>query len=449
VKTRKKTIIKDGLSRPKNQNLSKDGISREIDHSNPQKPSLSSVSVRKTESGRSSKAKMRTGAPEYPVVSLFSGAMGLDLGLMQAGLSIVVSQDFNKWCAETIRKNNHTAIEGDIRQLLRDDPTCDFLLRAGCVSRGEVFAVVGGPPCQAFSTAGKRGGVNDERGSLYSEFIKVVDALRPRFFVMENVKGLASMPSDPSDKSSEPLLSLILQKFKDIGYHTVSGVLDAVHYGTPQFRERLVIIGSRDSEAIYLPAPTHFHLHQAPEMRWQTLGNAIGGLSSSASHDCARFSPKLAKYLSLVPEGGNWRALPSHVVKEAMGGAYNSGGGKVGFYRRLSFREPSPTLVTSPIQKATVLCHPKETRPLSVREYAKIQGFPDSWIIEGKTQDCYRQIGNAVPIPLGKAIGQMLISVDKGSSRVLVKRMRGTSVHSKMQKMSEVLAGRGRGDSAT
>jgi DNA (cytosine-5)-methyltransferase 1 len=132
-----------------------------------------------------------------------------------------------------------------------------------------------------------------------------------------------------------------------------------------------------------------------------------------------------------------------------MGGAYESGGGKVGFYRRLSFREPSPTLVTSPIQKATVLCHPRETRPLSVKEYARIQGFPNSWLIEGKAQDCYRQIGNAVPIPLGKAIGQMLISVARGTSEVRVKRMRGTSVHSKMQAMSAALAGGRRKDGAS
>ena len=119
-----------------------------------------------------------------------------------------------------------------------------------------------------------------------------------------------------------------------------------------------------------------------------------------------------------------------------MGGAYESGGGKVGFFRRLSMSQPSPTLVTSPNQKATLLCHPRETRPLSVREYARIQGFPDDWVIEGKAVDCYRQIGNAVPIPLGHAIGQMLMSVALGNSEVKVRRMRGTSVHAKMKKIS-------------
>ena len=144
--------------------------------------------------------------PAFPVVSLFSGAMGLDLGLMAAGLNIVVSQDYDKWCVETIRRNGHVGVEGDIRQLLEDDPSCEFLLKPAKIKAEHVFAVVGGPPCQAYSTAGKRLGVNDDRGSLFEQFAQVVETIKPRFFVMENVKGLASMPSDPADKDSPPLL---------------------------------------------------------------------------------------------------------------------------------------------------------------------------------------------------------------------------------------------------
>jgi DNA (cytosine-5)-methyltransferase 1 len=373
----------------------------------------------------------------FPVVSLFSGAMGLDLGLMAAGLDVAVSQDYDKWCIETIRKNGHVAVEGDIRELIRDDPSCEFLLSAGKLRREDVFAVVGGPPCQSFSTAGKRRGVEDARGTLYEQFLHVVTTIRPRFFVMENVKGLMSMPSDPADKKSAPVMDAILEHFRKIGYHTVHGVVDAVHYGTPQFRERLVLIGSRDNEAIFLPAPTHFHMHQNPDMRWRTLHDAIGDIQEECGPH-ANFSSKIAHYLGMVPEGGNWRSLPAHETAEAMGGAYLSGGGKVGFYRRLSYSEPSATLVTTPIQKATVLCHPRETRPLSVREYARIQQFPDTWKFEGRIADCYRQIGNAVPVPLGRAIGQMLLSVALGNSEVRVKRMRGTSVHAKMRKISNL-----------
>lgn len=370
--------------------------------------------------------------PVFPVVSLFSGAMGLDLGLMEAGLHIAVSQDYDKWCIETMRINGHLAIEGDIRELLLNDPSCHFLLRPAKLRKQDVFAVVGGPPCQSFSTAGKRKGTGDGRGMLYEQFVQVVETIRPRFFVMENVKGLASMPIYPDYENSRLVLETILSEFHRAGYHTVHGVVDAVHYGTPQFRERLIIVGSRDNEAIFLPSPTHFHLHQNPSMRWQTLGDAIGDLDQSGPH--AQFSKRVIDYLELVPEGGNWKSLPPTCVQEAMGGAYESGGGKVGFYRRLSFREPSPTLVTSPIQKATMLCHPRQTRPLSVNEYARIQKFPMTWKIEGKTADCYRQIGNAVPVPLGNAIGQMLISVAAGNSEIFVKRTRGTSVHSKMKR---------------
>jgi DNA (cytosine-5)-methyltransferase 1 len=366
-------------------------------------------------------------AHAYPVVSLFSGAMGLDIGLEQAGLRTVVAQDIDRWCIETIRRNGHVGVEGDLRTLLEEDPSFGHVLDA-CGMRGRgVFAVVGGPPCQPFSTAGKRLGVTDERGQLYEHFIQVVRVLRPRFFVMENVKGLASMRTDPGNPGSRPVLDHILALFAELGYRTVHGVLDAVHYGTPQFRERLVIMGSRDGEEIFLPAPSHFPHHQDPSLRWRTLGDALSDLPDAGP--CAKFSSTIAEYLKLIPEGGNWKSLPEPLRKQAMGGAYESGGGKVGFYRRLNRREPSPTLVTSPVQKATLLGHPTQMRPLSVREYARIQGFPDDWRFEGALSDCYRQIGNAVPAPLGRAIGQVLIATAQGSARVHVKRMRGTSVH--------------------
>ena len=247
-------------------------------------------------------------AHPYPVVSLFSGAMGLDLGLNKAGLRVAVSQDVDRWCVETMRRNGHIAVEGDVRALVAADPSCEFLLQAGGLSQGGVFAVVGGPPCQPFSVAGKRKGVEDARGQLFEEFIKVVSALRPRFFIMENVKGLASMPSDPADKASQPVLQTILDSFSKLGYHTVHGVLDAVHYGTPQFRERLVIVGSRDHEDVFLPAPTHFHRHQNPLMRWRTLGDAISNLPETGAH--TNFSPAVKRFLALVPAGGNWKSLP-------------------------------------------------------------------------------------------------------------------------------------------
>jgi DNA (cytosine-5)-methyltransferase 1 len=206
-----------------------------------------------------------------------------------------------------------------------------------------------------------------------------------------------------------------------------------VNYGVPQFRERFIIIGSRDKEDVFIPMPTHFQLHQSKGHRWLVLRDAIGDLED-APGPCGSFSPERLRYLRAVPEGGNWRSLPDRVKPEAMGGAYLSGGGKVGFFRRLSYSQPSPTLVTSPVQKASMLCHPTKDRPLSVSEYARIQQFPDEWVFEGSMASQYRQIGNAVPLGLGAALGSMLVSVAEKTANVETKRIRGTAVHRRIQR---------------
>lgn len=373
----------------------------------------------------------------YPVISLFSGAMGLDLGLEAAGMTITVSQDFDPSCWKTMEANNKNFIPGDIRELIAHDPECTFLLRKSGLLSGEAFLVAGGPPCQPFSTAGKRLAIADPRGSLFREFVHVVKKVRPRFFVMENVKGLLSAAirqakdGKPTCEEEVPgsVFEVIKNEFNELGYKITYGVLDAVHYGVPQFRERLIILGSRDHENIFLPIPTHFPVHQDPAYRWKTLYEAIGDLEDTPG-PCGSFSPERLRYLRQVPSGGNWRDLPENIKPLAMGGAFNSGGGKVGFYRRLDYDQPAPTLVTSPVQKATMLCHPVKDRPLSVREYARIQQFPDEWAIVGTTAACYKQIGNAVPIGLGKAVGQALLAAANGGAEIKVKRFRGTSIHS-------------------
>lgn len=376
------------------------------------------------------------------VISLFSGAMGLDIGMQKAGLDVVIGQDFDACCVETMKANGHNVLGGDIREI---EP--QTLLDMTEMKVGEPFMICGGPPCQPFSTAGKRLGINDPRGSLFMDFIRMIDYIRPRFFVMENVKGIMSAPlkhvpaaerdnSDPEQKLGT-VLDVILSEFNKLRYKTVYGVLDAVNYGVPQFRERFVLIGSRDHEDIFLPVPTHFQAHQNPEFRWRTVGSAIKDLENDDG-ECATLSPERKKYLHMVPEGGNWRDLPEDLKPAAMGGAYDSGGGKVGFYRRLSYSQPAPTITTSPAQKATMLCHPKKDRPLSVKEYARIQQFPDDWIFIGNTQAKYKQIGNAVPVGLGKAIGMAIISTADQTAVVETKRFRGTSVHSRIKYALEI-----------
>lgn len=383
---------------------------------------------------------------KYPVISLFSGAMGLDLGLEAAGLDIKIAQDVDPWCEKTAIANGKTYLLGDIKKLIEKDPSCSFLLDKAKLNPEEVFAVVGGPPCQSFSTAGKRESINDPRGSLFMEFAHVIKTIRPRFFVMENVKGLVSASITKPEKGKKKedytddekpgsALKVILDTFRDIGYKLEYQVIDAVYFGVPQFRERLIIIGSRDNEDIFLPIPTHFSKHQNPDYRWKTLGQSIQDLEDSPGI-CGSFSSERIEYLKHVPMGGTWRSLPLEMQKSAMGGAFDSGGGKTGFYRRLDYNQPAPTLVTTPTQKATLLCHPTKHRPLSVREYARIQQFPDEWKIAGKAEDIYRQIGNAVPLGLGKAIGQVLISVASQDAQIITKRSRGTSVHKTLEQMA-------------
>ena len=365
----------------------------------------------------------------YKSLSLFSGAMGLDIGLEKAGIDIKICQDFDMSCIKTMTANGINGLSDDIK-----DIQPETLLELSGLNRGEPFLICGGPPCQPFSTAGKRMGINDPRGSLFREYVRMIDAIRPRFFVMENVKGLMSaMLKDANGNNTKTkVIDIILEEFSKLNYKTVYGVLDAVNYGVPQFRERFIMIGSRDNEKVFLPAPTHFHIHQDPAYRWRTLGDTIKDLEEEPG-ECASFGEKRLSYLKMVPEGGNWRNLPLDVVQEAMGGAYESGGGKVGFYRRLSYSQPSPTLTTSPIQKATMMCHPTKDRPLSVTEYRRIQQFPETWIIEGTTTEKYRQIGNAVPIGLAEAIGKAVIATANGEEEIKVKRTRGTGIHNKIQ----------------
>lgn len=376
------------------------------------------------------------------VISLFSGAMGLDIGLAKAGLNVVIGQDFDASCVKTMRANGHKVLEGDIREI---EPQ-QFLSLTG-LHIGEPFLICGGPPCQPFSTAGKRLGINDPRGSLFMDFIRMIDYIRPRFFVMENVKGIMSAPlkhvplAERDEKDPEQrlgtVLDVILSEFNKLGYKTVYGVLDAVNYGVPQFRERFVLIGSRDNEDIFLPIPTHFQMHQNQEYQWKSVRSVIEDLEFD-SGECATLSDERLKFLKMVPQGGNWRDLPEDIIPIAMGGAYTSGGGKVGFYRRLSYDQPSPTVVTSPVQKATMMCHPTQNRPLSVKEYARIQQFPDNWIFTGTTAAKYRQIGNAVPVGLAEAIGKAVIAVADKSAVIETKRFRGTNVHNRIKNAIEL-----------
>ena len=350
---------------------------------------------------------------KYNAISLFSGAMGLDLGIEAAGFDIKVCVEMDHWAAETITINTSIpVIERDINDVSSED-----ILKVSGLKKENIDLVVGGPPCQAFSTAGKQRGFSDIRGGCIIQFIRVVSDLKPKYFILENVRGILSaklnaVPEaykeyDSIKMESGSVLKLVLNEFNKLGYRISYALLNAANYGVPEKRERVVMIGHL-GDRVPIPAPTHSESGAFGTKKWVSLRDSIGDLQGKPM----RYIPlrsRMEKYMKLIGEGENWTKLDPAVAKEAMGKAYVLSGGKTGFLRRLSFDEPAPTLVTSPTMPATQLCHPKELRPLSVEEYARIQQFPDTWIFEGRIESIYKQIGNAVPVGLGKAVGNQII----------------------------------------
>jgi DNA (cytosine-5)-methyltransferase 1 len=353
-------------------------------------------------------------------ISLFSGAMGLDLGVEKAGFNIRLCCEMNKVACQTIRKNsNIPVIENDITKVSTEE-----MLRTAKLKAEEVDLVVGGPPCQAFSSAGKQLGLADLRGNVIIQYLRVIEEIRPPFFILENVRGLLSAKLNIVPPQFEAYSHLVDQKgsvlfylskrFKELGYTISFALFNAANYGVPQVRERMIIFGHKGTERIPLPAPTHSADGINGTQKWVTLREAIGDLQPPEKKDYLPLREKSKEFMSLIKEGENWTSLPKDKAKEAMGKAFELAGGKTGFLRRLSFSKPSPTLVTSPTMPATLLCHPTELRPLSLKEYARVQQFPDNWIFEGNLVDIYKQIGNAVPVGLGYMAAKNIIDFING-----------------------------------
>lgn len=352
-------------------------------------------------------------------LSFFSGAMGLDLGLEKAGFEILLSCEVDNACRKTILKNKpKIALLDDINNFSANEirERCNLDLNQ------DIDLVVGGPPCQAFSTAGKRKGLDDERGNVFLKYVALAIELRPKFIVIENVRGLLSAPikhrtHDQRGENFSPLeideekggvLFGVLGKLRDSGYAVSFNLYNSANFGTPQKRERVIIVCSRDGKKLPYLTPTHSEEEVCGLPSWRPLKEVFYG-SKIKKHHHVEFPEKRLKYYRILKAGEYWRNLPIELQKEALGKSYYSGGGKTGFLRRLSWDKPSPTLVTHPAMPATDLAHPTENRPLSVEEYKRIQEFPDSWQIEGSLIEQYRQLGNAVPVGLGKAIGRLLI----------------------------------------
>ncbi|QCL97931.1 DNA cytosine methyltransferase [Agrobacterium tumefaciens] len=370
----------------------------------------------------------------YKNLSLFSGAMGFDIGLEQSGrFETVAAIEFDKACCETIRRNRDAGrigsksmpvFEGDIRHI---DPQA--VMTALKIKRGELDLITAGPPCQAFSTSGKRRSVEDPRGTLLWRTIDYIETFQPKTFVIENVRGLlsAALKHRPINMrpekggpplDDEELPGSVMKRFLEDVRARLGNVyrmdvfeVNAVNYGAPQIRERAIFIGNRLGAQMEFPDPTH----GPDQIPFRTLGDALRNVKPRKNDVIMDFSPRKKRYLAMIPPGGNWRSLPEELQRESMGRAYLAKGGRSGWWRRLSSDLPSPTIVTMPNHSSTALTHPIEVRALTVRECAAVQEFPPNWELTGTPMEQYAQVGNAVPTRLGKVAGETLAeALDNG-----------------------------------
>lgn len=328
----------------------------------------------------------------YTTIELFAGAGGLALGMEQAGLENVLCVEIDHDACATLRQNRPqwNVTEGDIHEV-------DFT-----PYEGRVDVVTGGPPCQSFSYSGLKRGFEDTRGTLFREFARCVMEVRPKMFLFENVRGLLSHAGGRT-------FEVIAATFAELGYKIQYKVMNACFYGVGQKRERMIMIGIREdlTDSIVFTYPR-------PAKEWTTLRQALAHVPASEGET---YSERKRRVMEQVPPGGSWVDLPDDVAREYMGKSYFSGGGRRGMARRISWDEPCLTLTTSPSQKQTERCHPDETRPFTVREYARIQSFPDEWDFVGTVSSKYKQIGNAVPVEMARRVGVQIVKALEGKER--------------------------------
>lgn len=351
---------------------------------------------------------------KYNYLSFFSGALGLDLGLEKAGFNCLSVNEIDPIFCETIKSNIKAKIYNtDIRNLTVDQLTNDLSL-----NQNNLFLIAGGPPCQSFSSAGKMQGLDDIRGNVSLSYVELIVKLKPTFFILENVRGLLTAEIKTITESLKPyekhitlnkkggVLYLITKIFEDNGYYINFDLYNTAFFNVPQSRERLIMIGSLLKKVPLLSA-TNSNIKEHNLKPFKTFNDACSDLTTETA---IKFDSHRYEFLEKIPEGGNWKSLSIEDQKKAMGQSFFSGGGKSGFYRRLDGNKPSPTITTSPRMPATMLCHPTKLRPLSIEEYARLQTFPDSHKISGNLTQKYKQIGNAVPVEFGYAIGQHILN---------------------------------------
>ena len=334
---------------------------------------------------------LKSASKKRTSIELFAGAGGLALGLERAGFEHIGLVEMNKSACDTLKKNrpNWNVICDDIANI-----SCLDLEKYFTIKKGELDLLSGGAPCQSFSYAGKRLGLEDARGTLFYHYAIFLSKLQPKMFLFENVRGLLTHDDGKT-------YATIRDIFEDCGYSIQYKVLNAWDHGVAQKRERLITIGIRND----LSSRINFVFPESHKYK-PVLRDILINVPESLG---ARYSEKKEEIFKLVPPGGYWRDIPENIAKEYMKSCWFMEGGRTGILRRMSMDEPSLTVLTSPSQKQTDRCHPTEPRPFTVRENARCQSFPDDWEFEGTMGDQYRQVGNAVPVNLAYDISMQII----------------------------------------
>ena len=368
----------------------------------------------------------------YKVIDLFSGVGGLSYGFAHDDdFQILAANEILEPMAKAYSLN-HPSVKvynKDIKDFTLGDLTSDL-----GVKKGDIDIIVGGPPCQAYSTVGKRL-IDDPRGKLFQEYYRILKEIQPKIFVFENVKGLLSMQGGE-------LIKNIISLFESIGYHMQMRLLNAADYGAPQIRERVILVGTLDERPFIYPKPTHYN----PEMAvpsdtslkpYVTLGEALGDLPSIKTgqnateyasapqndyqakmrenapleileHEVPKNNERLVALMEALPDGGSPKDISEDLRPKS---------GFANCYCRLWWNRPSTTITRNLGCPSSSRCiHPRDPRPLSTREGARLQGFPDNYIFYGKRGDKHLQIGNAVPTFLSKALKNAIKSYLEGEA---------------------------------
>ena len=363
--------------------------------------------------------------PNNKVISLFSGAGGLDIGLEEAGFQTAVCVEIDEDCRATLKKNrewflcekNGVCRPGDIKGV-----TAGELLKFAGLKKGEAALVVGGAPCQPFSNIGKKFGINDKKdGDLFLDFVRIVKGVQPKVFIFENVQGI-------THAAHESLIESMIRKLNGSGYKMSFKVLNAADYGVPQRRMRFILMGIKSGRSPMFPLPTHFEslnswndfvksLNKIPEYKpgkWVSLKKAFSTIKKAdlSRHDCLvmNISDIVKNRMKYINPGENFKVLPDKLRPNCWKNGKHQGADTFG---RLKYEDPSVTIRTAAYNPSKgPYIHPVENRGLNTIELARIQGFPEDWKFycsENKRKPTLvsigRQIGNAVPPPLGKALG--------------------------------------------